>query len=118
MFETKIYAIISYNILGQKQAVDTKKRKTTGGRGKKDTKTADRDDSDDEPVPEPKKRRTGGGRGKKDTKAADDKDLSDGVEWYDEDTCEAATCKRPKNKRTPWVSIRLHKHTHAINRDF
>lgn len=46
-----------------------------------------------------KRRRT---RGQKDT-GEDDKELSDGVEWYEEDTCEADVCKRPKNKRTPWV---------------
>ena len=88
---------------GQKQTAAPQKRKTTGGRGKKGAKTADKDDSDDEPAPEPKKRKTAGGRGKKDTKA-DDPDLSDGVEWYDEETCEAGTCKRPKGKRTAWVS--------------
>ena len=42
-----------------------------------------------------------GGRGKKDK--ADDRDLSDGVEWYEEGSCEATTCKRPKGKRTAWV---------------
>ena len=60
--------------LGQKTTANSKKRKTTAVRGKKDTK-------------------------------ADDPNLSDGVEWYEEDTCESANCKRPKNKKTPWVSL-------------
>ena len=47
-----------------------------------------------------KRRRT---RGKTEA-SGDDHDLSDGVEWYEEDTCDAADCKRPKKKRTPWVS--------------
>lgn len=61
---------------GQSKQTDLKRRKTRGGGGN--------------------------GGGKKET-GGDDKELSDGVEWYEEDTCEATTCKRPKNKRTPWV---------------
>ncbi|KAL4221717.1 nucleic acid-templated transcription [Mactra antiquata] len=42
---------------------------------------------------------TGGGQ----TKATTSEDLEPGVEWYEDDRCEAPDCKRPKKKRTPWV---------------
>ena len=29
--------------------------------------------------------------------------LEPGVEWYEDETCESADCKRPKKKRTSWV---------------
>ncbi|KAH3821755.1 uncharacterized protein C01G6.5-like [Dreissena polymorpha] len=52
-----------------------------------------------------KRRRRGGlGGGTSSTFPNDPKaDLEPGVEWYEDDKCDAPDCKRPKKKRTQWV---------------
>ena len=32
-----------------------------------------------------------------------EEELEDGVEWFEEDKCASAECKRPKGKRVAWV---------------
>lgn len=51
-----------------------------------------------------KRRRVGGGGSGFSASSSVSKDnLEPGVEWYEDDKCEAADCKRPKKKRTQWV---------------
>lgn len=57
----------------------------------------------DAPAIGSRKRRRKGGMGASSTATSSSKDLEPGVEWYEDDTCDAPDCKRPKKKRTPWV---------------
>lgn len=81
----------------KKKSVTPNIASTASNKGKN---TRKRKDSGSSKATDAKRRKT---RGRKDKDDGGDKDLSDGVEWYEEDTCEAVDCKRPKNKRTPWV---------------
>lgn len=58
----------------------------------------------DAPAVGSRKRRRKGGAASS-TAASTSDNLEPGVEWYEDDTCDSADCKRPKKKRTPWVSF-------------
>lgn len=61
----------------------------------------------DAPAIGSRKRRRKGGASVLSAAPSTSDDLEPGVEWYEDDTCDAADCKRPKKKRTPWVFSRF-----------